>query len=357
MRGVLRVFLTLALAVSCTVYFVAEKRVTVTDGERVREVKTYASTVGSALTRLGVRLGPKDRVLPGPAAELDAGRPIEVRRAKDVVVVLNGSRTVQYVTGRTVSEVLQELSVKSKGARVEPSPGSKVTRGEEIVVAQPASTSVVHDGVSERVVTNALTAGALLRQLNINLGPYDRVEPSVVARPSASAPIKVVRVHETTDKVTSKIPFKRLTENSDELELGTKKIKTKGVEGILSRSYKTSYEDGKVKARVFSGEKVAREPVDEVVLVGTRRPVLKEASNSQKGQASWYSQPGLMAAHRSLPFGTVVRVTNLANGKSVTVTIRDRGPFAGGRIIDLSDGAFKQIADLGSGVIDVKIDW
>ncbi len=67
--------------------------------------------------------------------------------------------------------------------------------------------------------------------------------------------------------------------------------------------------------------------------------------------------PGLMAAHKTLPFGTLVKVTNVDNGKSVTVTIRDRGPYVDGRIIDLSDTAFKEIAPIGRGVVNVRIEW
>ena len=357
MRGVLRVLLTLALAATSIVYLVAEKRVTLTDNGRVREVKTFAVTVGSALTRLGVKLGPKDRVLPARQAGLALAKRIEVRRAKDIVIVLNGARRVEKVTGHTVSDVLQELAVQDKGAAIDPAPQSSIAKGDEIVVAQPASTVVMHDGVSQPVVTNALTAGAVLRELHIALGPYDRVEPSIVAHPSADSPVKVIRVKEVLEKVSSKIPFKRVLEKSDQLELGIQKIKTHGVEGVRARSYKTSYEDGKTSQRVFLGTEVVRPPTDEVTLIGTHRPVLKFASHSDTGAASWYSQPGLMAAHPSLPLGTIVRVTNLANGKQVTVTIRDRGPFAGGRKIDLSELAFQQVASLGSGVINVKLEW
>ena len=66
---------------------------------------------------------------------------------------------------------------------------------------------------------------------------------------------------------------------------------------------------------------------------------------------------GLTAAHRTLPFGTVVTVTNLANGATVTVVINDRGPFIDGRIIDLNKQAFEAIAALDSGVIQVRITW
>ncbi|ASG65393.1 septal ring lytic transglycosylase RlpA family lipoprotein [Idiomarina piscisalsi] len=62
------------------------------------------------------------------------------------------------------------------------------------------------------------------------------------------------------------------------------------------------------------------------------------------------------AAHRTLPFGTKVRVTNIANSKSVVVKINDRGPFIDGRIIDLSRSAFGEIADLDAGIIEVSTE-
>jgi len=89
------------------------------------------------------------------------------------------------------------------------------------------------------------------------------------------------------------------------------------------------------------------------------------------GMASWYgpgfhgsrsangevfNQHSLTAAHRSLPFGTQVRVTNLDTGLSVVVRITDRGPFSSGRIIDLSAGAARVIGLINSGVAPVRLD-
>jgi rare lipoprotein A len=64
----------------------------------------------------------------------------------------------------------------------------------------------------------------------------------------------------------------------------------------------------------------------------------------------------LTAAHPTLPFGTLCRVTSLSNGKSVVVRINDRGPLKGGRIIDLSYAAAKQIGSVRAGVVDVKVE-
>ena len=69
-----------------------------------------------------------------------------------------------------------------------------------------------------------------------------------------------------------------------------------------------------------------------------------------------YDRDKKTAAHKKLPFGTKVKVTNIKNSKSVIVKINDRGPFVKGRIVDLSSSAFSRIADLGAGVIEVKIE-
>lgn len=66
-----------------------------------------------------------------------------------------------------------------------------------------------------------------------------------------------------------------------------------------------------------------------------------------------YNAYGYSTAHRSLPFGTRLKVTNQTNGKSVIVRVNDRGPFVGGRSLDLSYGAFTQIASPGQGVANV----
>lgn len=353
----MRVILTFALAATCTAYFMAEKTVTLADAGSTRSVTTYASTVTAALARLGVDVGPGDRLMPEGAAALGAQEKIEVRRARDVVVVLNGSRRVERVTGRTVGEILKEIQIAGKGAYLRPPEGAALAKGEEIVVAQPVEVNLIRDGVSQSVVTNELTAGALLRRLGVTLGPADRVEPSIVAYPAAGSTIKVVRVKELVEKAHSKIGFSRLTEKTAALDLGIRKIRTSGVEGIRTKSYRVLYEDGKVRQRTLLKSEVTKPPVDEVTLIGTRRPVLQVVSNAQTGKATWYATPGLTAAHRTLPFGTIVRVTNLTNGKQVTVTIRDRGPYGDGRIIDLSDTAFKEIAALSTGVINVKIEW
>jgi rare lipoprotein A len=101
----------------------------------------------------------------------------------------------------------------------------------------------------------------------------------------------------------------------------------------------------------------------------TPNPAL--SAYTEEGIASWYGIPfhgrrasngevydmnKLTAAHRTLPFETVVRVTNLSNGKATVVRITDRGPFVDNRIIDLSMAAAREIDSVGAGVVPVRLE-
>jgi rare lipoprotein A len=96
-----------------------------------------------------------------------------------------------------------------------------------------------------------------------------------------------------------------------------------------------------------------------------------EPAFRQVGVASWYGpgfhgrktasgerfdQNDLTAAHRKLPLGSEVRVTNLENGRTITVEINDRGPYAKGRVIDLSKAAARRLGMVDDGVAKVRIE-
>jgi rare lipoprotein A len=79
-------------------------------------------------------------------------------------------------------------------------------------------------------------------------------------------------------------------------------------------------------------------------------------TGSRTANGETFDPDGITAAHKTLPFNTRVRVTNRANGKSVVVRINDRGPFVDGRCLDLSRGAFREIASLSAGVLTVDYE-
>lgn len=108
----------------------------------------------------------------------------------------------------------------------------------------------------------------------------------------------------------------------------------------------------------------------ELLACSAHRYVRPRPGAQQRGTASWYGgefhgratssgetfdMNGLTAAHRDLPLGTVIEVTNLGNGRQVQVRVNDRGPFVRNRILDLSFGAAKAIDMVGSGLAEVEL--
>lgn len=92
------------------------------------------------------------------------------------------------------------------------------------------------------------------------------------------------------------------------------------------------------------------------VEVGTASYYARKHDGRTTASGSTYDETRLTAAHRTLPFGARVRVTNLENDLSVVVTITDRGPFARGRIIDVSRRAARKLGLLSAGIARVRLE-
>ena len=123
---------------------------------------------------------------------------------------------------------------------------------------------------------------------------------------------------------------------------------------------------------ILTKEVTKEEPVKETKVVVIEKAIEEAYTANLSGGASFYGEKWngrktangeifntykLTAAHKSLPFGTKVKVVNKTNGKSVVVRINDRGPFVKGRTIDLSKKAFQSIASIKKGVLrDSEID-
>ncbi|WP_161889926.1 septal ring lytic transglycosylase RlpA family protein [Pontibacter russatus] len=107
------------------------------------------------------------------------------------------------------------------------------------------------------------------------------------------------------------------------------------------------------------------------LFIGISQPISAQSTDIQKGEASWYgskyhgrptssgepyNKNEMTAAHKTLPFGTKVKVTNLENNESVIVRINDRGPFVGDRIIDVSEVAARKLEFHDEGIGYVKVE-
>jgi len=346
------------LLVGGIAYVAIQKTVTlVVDQGRPEAVRTMSASVGELLDAEGILVGSGDLVTPPTQTSLADGMTVIVERGWVDGVMGPGLDDVGVwvMEGATAPHVMLASRFGEDW----------FSAGDPAGWSQVVSANVVVKGKDHDVITNAGTVRELLSAMGITPDRDDRVLPSPRAPLKKGTRVRFDQIAIRTRDVRIPIPYTTYTRYSNELDPGEVRLDREGVDGLMVERTRSKYVNGKVVATVV----VSRTVLDEAL--AARRVVGRENDGShgtrendgshgtQVGEASWYSfAPGteLTAAHPWLPFGTVVNVTNIANGESVQVVINDRGPF-GGRIIDLSDEAFARIAPLSQGVCQVRLSW
>jgi uncharacterized protein YabE (DUF348 family) len=328
-------------------YLAVQKNVTLVVEGQPQALRTMSANVGELLDAHGISVGVEDLVVPSETTPIVDGMTVFVEFGS----VAGTSSWEPPDVGVWVMDGVNRPSTVLWGRNTEIwfSAGEPV--GQQAVVAA----QVVVMGKDHDVLTNATTVGELLSAMGIEPDRNDRVRPSPSAPLNPTASVVYTSVDFEVREVEVPIPHTTVTRYTDRLEPGTTQTERQGADGLLVERYRVKLVNGEVVGRELLERTVVRTAVPMRRLVG--RPHITQGV--QVGEASWYSfapGDGLTAAHPSLPFGTVVTVTNLENGKSVRVVINDRGPF-GGRVIDLSDEAFARIAPLSQGVCRVRLTW
>ena len=234
--------------------------------------------------------------------------------------------------------------------RVSAFPDPKIGIG-SVINLERAPVIKLRDGKKELELRSwVTTAGELLAEKGIELGVDDKTNFRSDSRIYDGSELLIIRVAITTVTESEETKYKTETKNNPQVEKGVKKVLQRGELGEKKLIYEVRREDGVEVSRKLIKTEVVKESINEVVEIGTK--VLVYLS----GEASWYNAPAMTAACRDIPKGTMVRVVNTANGKSVVAKIND---YIGhrDRVIDLSSDAFAQLAPLGQGVIkNVRVE-
>lgn len=395
--------------------YAMSNEVTVNAYGRVSTFRTFDTQVADILEAHGVDVSHTDLVKPALGETVDSGDKIVVKEREEVKLSVDGKEQSVLVEGGTVADALSQAGIDSKGAAVSPKPDTKLEDVDgPVTVTTPKDITVtgmngswVAKGTTVRTVQDLLD-----KYFADSVDADDDVTPSRDTVLKDGDTIHLVRLNseEKTEKVA--IDYKTETRKDDAIYEGETRVVTKGEKGEKTIVKKVSTTDGKVSGEEVVKEEVTKEPVTEVVAKGTKKrpaeepksedvstdsgndsepsrkkndskPSRKKSSESapQGGKAvsgvrscgaSFYGNGdgtdggptasgerfnthAYTAAHKSLPFGTRVRVTNKANGRSVVVRINDRGPYVGGRCLDLSYAAMKSIGGVSSGV--ARVDW
>ena len=257
------------LAVGSVAAARAHKTVTLeVDGE-VSAVSTFAGSVAALLDSQGVVVGPRDVVAPGPATALEGGDVVLVRHAHPLLVRSDGDLRTVWTTALSADEVLVSLAARGQDVRLLPSRSAgRVDLALRLDLDGPVD--VVVDGRTEHRADGALSVGELLDSLHVMLGEYDRVQ---VHRPGgAGGPLTVVVQRVAIRDMTraAETPFSSVTEPTSGLYVGQRHTLVAGVPGQRTLVHRAIVVDGVEEARFLVSQIVVRQPVTEVVQVGTR---------------------------------------------------------------------------------------
>ncbi len=331
----------------------------------VSTIETRGRSVSDALAAANVELGKHDRVLPSASTPLTDETNVRVLRSFPVILDFDGTTRRVQTTRKSAEALSRELAL---GDAVVTSAPKRLSAGAAVTLRTPRSITVLADGSSRTLTTTNLTIGEALFASGVAIGVNDEVTPPVGSAVTKGLTIRVTRLSQGERAVLVAVPAGEELRNDSSLDVGAKRVLRPGTNGQNRVIYRVALRDGVETSRQAIRTEVVVAPVTRIVAVGTRSvrrsaasgagaPAVQGTSRSESGQGTHYAFTSSSCAHKSLPFGTVVRIINLNSGASTTCTIRDRGPFATGRIIDMSLDTFARLAPLSQGVIPVRIEW
>jgi len=255
-----------------------------------------------------------------------------------------------------VSEVLAEQGFSIENAMVLPGPEEPVQSGMTIYYRKPVSVTVADSGRTSQVAVTAMTVGQALSELGVRLNPADIVSPGLDEQILDGSTISIERIEKVKVTEAQEIAYTKDVQGDPNTLYGVEELIRQGAPGLKDVVYEVTYKDGEEVSRRKLSETVTRQPVNAILRVGRKI----EVEAYEQGRASWYAYKGcLCAAHPYFPKGSYIRATNLANGKSVIVRVNDWGPDQSvhpDRVLDLDSVAFKQLAPLSLGMIEIKAE-
>ena len=351
--------------------------------------KVKPGTVKQALAQHGITVGPHDDVQPSLDSEIHDGQVITVNYGRRVVVTIDGKKVVRWTTAKNVSEVLDQLNQSDPDNLVSVSRSLDISRAGLSFSMQTAKDVTVTAGGKTQKVSAVGTVADALKAAKISVDSSDVSKPGLGTPLADGMKITLTMVDQKSQKRRVAVPFSTKRVETPSMAKGATEIATKGVKGTNEETWTVVYKDSKKVSEKKVSTKVVKAPVTQVVKVGTKKAESSSASSrsnsrsrSNSGSASnpvtsgstcvastygegdgtaggptasgeTFDPSALTAASRTLPLGSTIRVTNVNNGRTVTVRINDRGPYVGGRCLDLSTAAMNAIAP-GQGLVTVR---
>ncbi|WP_323188828.1 transglycosylase family protein [Brachybacterium halotolerans] len=250
-------------------------------------VRTFSPTVGALLEAQGVTVRSTDLVTPSIDSVVTDGIDIQVVHRNPVTVTVDGKAHEILTTGDTVADALAELDVDTKKAHVSPDPETSLSAEGTSVEVQTAKSVTFKGQYGHKTFTvYSDTVGEGMEEVLKNIEDTDTAKPGRDEELTDGMTVTVQRVREKESTKKESVDFTTKTKKSDELTEGTTKVQTEGQKGTKETKVRETIVDGEVTKTKVLDEKVTKEPVDEVVLEGTKKAPEPEETSSDADDSS-----------------------------------------------------------------------
>lgn len=250
-------------------------------GSGVSDVYTDA-----ILSKADISVGEDDKIIRSDGKGCIA---LTIVRAFEVEIDYRGQIFTARCAEGTVADAIKKAGITLSGAEeVTPSPETPLSPGCRITITTDCGATVTADGETKSYNVTAGTVEELLRDLGIVLSEDDQVTPDLSHTIYDGIAVVVKRVEYKEETTTEVIDYGYVSEETSSLVSGTSRIKQYGIEGEKTVVSRNKYVDGKLSESVIVSEKVTREPVDQIKLIGTGRA----PSQSNTGNSSVSNKAG-----------------------------------------------------------------
>ncbi|MGW4688811.1 ubiquitin-like domain-containing protein [Streptomyces sp. NPDC004244] len=259
------------LAGGTTAFVAADKSVRLTVDGRSRTLHTFAGDVGELLASEGLGVGAHDLVAPARGAALDDGDEVVVRYGRPLQLTLDGQSRQVWTTADTVEAALRQFGIRVEGAYLSAPRTAPVPRaGLTLAVRTERSVTFMADGDETTVRTNAATVQEALSQAGITLNGQDTTSVPPDSFPRDGQTVTVLRITGTREVREERIPFETERVEDDTLFAGTEVVEQPGRAGTRRVTYVLRTVNGVRQTPREVAEETVREPVAQLVKVGTK---------------------------------------------------------------------------------------
>jgi uncharacterized protein YabE (DUF348 family) len=261
-----------ALLGGVTAYVTFEKTVTVSVDGSARQIHSFASTVGAALSSDDISIGSHDLISPAPSSSLADNSTITVKYGRPINVTVNGTPEHVWVHAPTVGGAMQELGIRIQGARfVSVSPSTPISRsGRDFAVYTMRHVTFLVDGKTDPLDTTAATVQAAMGQAGITLQNQDTASVPMASLPIDGETISILRITGTTEVKQVSIPYSVTKQDDPSSYVGSTTVVTAGQNGVAQVTYALQIVNGVKQSPKEISRVVTKQPVTEVEKVGTK---------------------------------------------------------------------------------------